>query len=240
MLSDSKLATPGFFLKLSNYLIPVSLVLGGLCFFLGLLFALWLSPEDYQQGHAVRLMYVHVPAAWMSLLIYVFMAGNAFFSLVYKHVLADVYIEMSASLGALFTFICLITGAIWGKPMWGTWWVWDARLTSVLILFIIYVSYIQMIHFFDNKRQGLFVGNVLILFGTVMLPIIKYSVDWWYTLHQPASVFRLGGPRLPLEMLIPLFLMLGGFICYFILMFSLKVRTVLMQRKRRDDRGPSC
>ena len=164
---------------------------------IGLYWALVVAPADYQQGEAYRIMYIHVPAAWMSLFTYLVVAAASAAGLIWRHALAEVTARAAAPIGACFTAVALVTGSIWGKPMWGTWWVWDARLTSVLILFFLYLGYIALHDAFDDPARGARAASILALVGVVNLPIIKFSVDWWNTLHQPATVLRLGGPLSP-------------------------------------------
>jgi heme exporter protein C len=181
---------------------------------LALLAGLWLvagSPEDYQQGDTVYIMYIHVPSAWLSMFTYATMAAAALGTLVWRHPLADVSAKAAAPIGAAFTFLALVTGSLWGRPMWGTWWVWDARLTSVLILFIMYLGLIALWRTIEDPTRAARAAAVLILVGTVNLPIIKFSVDWWNTLHQPASVIRLDGPTIDPSMLWPLLVMAIAF-----------------------------
>ena len=154
--------------------------------------SLFASPPDYQQGESVRIMYVHVPAAWMALFCYTNMAIAAAVGLIWKHPVADLAAKATAPIGACFTFLALLTGSLWGKPMWGTWWVWDARLTSMLVLFFLYLGYMALHNAFDDPARGVRASSILALVGFVNVPIIKFSVDWWYTLHQPASIVRMG------------------------------------------------
>jgi heme exporter protein C len=178
-------------------------------------------------------MYVHVPAAWMALFIYTMMAVSSASFLIWKHPLADVAAQSAAAIGAGFTALALITGALWGQPMWGTWWVWDARLTSMLILFFLYLGYIALVNAFDEPDRGARAGAILALVGVVNVPIIKFSVDWWNTLHQPASLTRLDAPAIDPSMLIPLLLMAAGFKLYFLSVLVLRMRTHLMARRIR-------
>jgi heme exporter protein C len=189
------------------------------------------APPDYQQGDTVRIMYVHVPAAWMALSVYLFVAVASAVGLVWRHPLAEVAARASAPIGAAFTFVCLATGSLWGRPMWGAWWVWDARLTSVLILFFLYLGYIALANAFDDPSRGGRAAAVLALVGVVNLPIIKFSVDWWNTLHQPASVMRIGGPRIAISMLAPLLIMAVGFTLLFVALLMVRMRTALNERK---------
>ena len=227
------LANPARFMRLSGVLLPW---LGGAAaglLALGLVWSLVLAPPDYQQGESVRIMYIHVPAAWMALSVYLFVAVASAVALGWRHPLADIAASAAAPNGAAFTSVCLATGSLWGRPMWGTWWVWDARLTSVLILFFLYLGYIALVNAFDDPERGGRAGSVLALVGVVNLPIIKFSVDWWNTLHQPASVMRLGGPTIALSMLLPLLVMSAGFMLLFLWVLALRMRTALNETKAR-------
>lgn len=210
---------------------PLFLLVGFASLIAGIVYGLFISPADYQQGDAVRIMYVHVPSAWMSLFIYSFIAVLSFGYLVWKNPLCYLVAKAAAPVGAYFTLICLITGSIWGYPMWGTWWVWDARLTSVLILFFIYLGYIALGEAFNTEEQEAKSASVLALVGIINIPIIKYSVEWWNTLHQPASVFRIGGPTIDNSMLIPLLLMAVAWMCIFALALFYKVKTAIYIKK---------
>ena len=226
-----RFANPARFQRLSAAILPWSAGATVVLMIAGLYLSLFSSPVDYQQGDTVRIMYIHVPAAWMSLFVYVNMAIAAACGLVWKHPLANLFAKASAPVGAGYALICLITGSLWGAPMWGTWWVWDARLTSMLILFFLYLGYMALLNAFDDQDRGLKAGNVLLLVGVVNVPIIKFSVDWWNTLHQPASVFRMDGPTIDTTMLVPLLLMALAFTAYFITVVLLRVRTEINQRK---------
>ena len=226
-----RFANPARFLRLSSAILPWSAGATVILLIVGLYFSLFSSPPDYQQGETVRIMYIHVPAAWMSLFVYVNMAMAAAAGLVWKHPLADLFAKAAAPVGAGFTFVCLVTGSLWGAPMWGTWWVWDARLTSVLILFFLYLGYMALVNAFDDPQRGMKAGNVLLLVGVVNVPIIKFSVDWWNTLHQPSSVIRMGGPTIDGTMLTPLLVMAFGFTTYFITVVLLRVKAEIVQRK---------
>jgi heme exporter protein C len=228
-----RFANPARFMRLSGLLLPplavaAALLLGG-----GLYLALFVSPPDYQQGEAVRIIYVHVPAAWMASLVYAVVAAASVVGLVWRHPLAHIAAEQAAPLGAGFTLVCLVSGSLWGEPMWGTWWVWDARLTSVLVLFFLYLGFIALVHAFDDRSRGSRAAAILAIVGVVNLPIIKFSVDWWNTLHQPASVFRLGGPTIAASMLWPLLIMATGFMVFFAALLLLRMRTALMDAKLR-------
>ena len=199
----------------------------------GLWYAFFVSPADYQQGETVRIMYVHVPSAWMALFVYTMMAVASATGLIWKHPLAHVVALAAAPVGAGFTVICLATGSLWGKPMWGTWWVWDARLTSVLILFFLYLGFIALANAFDNPARGERAAAILALVGVVNVPIIKFSVDWWNTLHQPASVTKLGMQSIHVSMLIPMLLMAVGFTALFVSLLIIRVRAELLTRRIR-------
>src|SRR6478672_10389028 len=208
------LANPTTFVDLTRRVLPWLAAVTMALFVAGL----WLSfaaPPDYQQGETVKIMYLHVPAAWMATFVYAVMTLSALGTLVWRHSLADAAQKAAAPLGAGFTFICLVTGSLWGKPMWGTWWVWDARLTSVLVLFVIYLGLIALWQTIEEPSRAARAAAILTLVGVVNLPIIKFSVDWWNTLHQPASVFRLGGPTIASSLLYPLAVMAVGFTLLF-------------------------
>jgi heme exporter protein C len=199
----------------------------------GLYLALVASPPDYQQGESVRIMYVHVPAAWMAMFCYAALAGASAVGLIWKHPVADLAAKATAPIGASFTFLALVTGSLWGKPMWGTWWVWDARLTSVLILFFLYLGYMALQSAFDDPARGAKAAAIIAIVGFVNVPIIKFSVDWWYTLHQPASVFRAGGPSIDPTMLWPLGLMAAGFTTYYLYVVLVRLRAEIVAGKIR-------
>lgn len=224
-------ANPTRFLALIRWVMPVASVLCVALLAAGLWLAFFGSPVDYQQGETVRIMYIHVPAAWMALFIYTSMAVAAFVGLVWKHVVAELYARAAAPLGAGFTLICLVTGALWGQPMWGTWWAWDARMTSVLVLFFLYLGYIALSDAFDDPQKGINAGAILLLVGVVNVPIIKFSVDWWNTLHQPASVTRMGMPAIDASMLWPLGMMALAFNVLFIALVCLRLRTEIYRRR---------
>lgn len=198
---------------------------------LGLYYALFNSPADYQQGETVRIMYVHVPAAWMALFCYTVIAVSSAVGFIWKHPLADVAAKQSAPIGAGFTFLALVTGSLWGKPMWGAWWAWDARLTSVLILFFLYIGYMSVWRAFPDKARAARLAAILAIVGFVNIPIIKFSVDWWNSLHQPASVFRAGGPTIDGSMLAPLFLMGAAYMMFFATALIQSMRNELMARR---------
>src|SRR5246500_551706 len=207
MMTLTTLANPSRFLSLAEQLLAWFAMATGVAFAVGLYQALWVAPEDYQQGETVRIMFIHVPAAWLGMLCWTLMSVSAFGTLVWRHPLADVALKTAAPLGAAFTFVCLVTGSLWGRPMWGTYWVWDARLTSVLVLFLMYLGLIALWRTVEDPSRAGRAAAILTLVGAINLPIIKFSVDWWNTLHQPASVFRLGGPSIHQAILAPLLVM---------------------------------
>ena len=202
--------------KARNWLLPITIILVCTGTFLGLFWA----PPDYQQGDAFRIIYVHVPSAWMSLFVYLYMVLAAVVALVWKIKVAEVGLRAAAPIGMVFTFLALLTGSIWGKPMWGTWWVWDARLTSELILLFIYLGIIGLVSAIDDPRTGSRAGAVMTLIGAINIPIIHYSVEWWNTLHQGPTVTKFDSPSIELSMLIPLLIMAMGFMSYFLLVLS--------------------
>ncbi|MCF3628443.1 heme ABC transporter permease [Thalassospiraceae bacterium LMO-SO8] len=229
-------ANPRRFMKLATVLSPWLAGATALLAAAGLYLGLFASPADYQQGETVRIMYVHVPAAWMSLFCYVGLAVSAAVGLIWKHPVADVAARATAPIGACFTFLALLTGSLWGKPMWGAWWVWDARLTSVLVLFFLYLGYMALNSAFDDPQRGSKASAILAMVGLVNVPIIKFSVDWWNTLHQPASIVRMGGPTIHPDMLWPLFLMIGAFTAYYLWVLMLRMRRELTETRLRARR----
>jgi heme exporter protein C len=202
----------------------------------GLYLALFVAPPDYQQGDAARIMYVHVPAAWMALFVYASMAVASAVAFIWKHPLADVAAKASAPIGAVFTALALITGSLWGQPMWGTWWVWDARLTSVLILFFLYLGYIVLWNVIEEPTRAARAARILALVGAINVPIIKFSVDWWNTLHQGASVFRMDGPTITSPMLWPLLVMALGYNLFYVTFLLIRMRMEVSQRRLRTIR----
>jgi heme exporter protein C len=224
------LANPTRFLALVARILPWLAGLTALLFVVGLVMS-FTTEGDYQQGDTVRIMYVHVPAAWLSMMCYSVMALSAIGTLVWRHPLADVSHKAAAPLGAGFTLIALVTGSLWGKPMWGTWWVWDARLTSVFVLFLMYLGLIAFNRAMDDPSRAARVSAVLILVGFVNIPIIKFSVDWWNTLHQPASVMRMDGPTIDPEFLWPLLVMAIAFTCLFFTLHLMAMRNEIWRRR---------
>ena len=227
------LASPARFMRISGLLLPWFAAAALVLVPLGLALGLFYAPPDYQQGDSVRIMYVHVPSAWMAMMIYSIMAAGSACFLIWKHPVAYVIASASAPIGACFTFITLVTGALWGKPMWGAWWVWDARLTSVLILFFLYIGYMLLEAAIDEEERKRFSASVLSLIGFVNVPIIKFSVDWWSTLHQPASILRLDGPSIHPSMLWPLLLCIAAFTVFYAALLLVRARRMILLHKIR-------
>ncbi len=226
-----RLAHPGQFLIWTKYLLWPLIVVTALLFALGLWFAFFNSPADYQMGDTVRIMYVHVPTAWLSQFVYGAMAVSALGTLVWRHPMADVSMKAAAPLGAAFTAMALFTGSMWGRPTWGTFWEWDGRMTSTLILLFIYLGIVALWRAFDDQLRAARVIAIFTLVGAVNVPIIKFSVDWWSTLHQPASVFRADGPTMPGSLLTPLFIMFFAFTFLFINLQVVTMRTEVRRRR---------
>src|SRR3954463_1401586 len=229
----TRFANPARFMRASGKALPWLGAATAFVLMAGLFWSLVVAPPDYQQGETVRIMFIHVPSAWMALSVYLFIAISSAVALVWRHPLAEIAGQAAAPIGAGFTLVCLATGSLWGRPMWGAWWVWDARLTSVLVLFFLYLGYIALVNAFDDASRGARAGSLLALVGVVNLPIIKFSVDWWNTLHQPASVIRMGRPAIDASMLIPLLIMAVAFMLLFAMLLLLRMRTALNERKAR-------
>ena len=230
----NKISPNGFYFFVTQ-LIPWLLSISFILISYGIYQGLFVAPPDYQQGDAFRIMYVHVPSAWLSLFAYSVLAFCSIVSLVWRIKVFEILSISSAKIGALFTFLTLVTGAIWGKPMWGTWWVWDARLTSELILFFIYISIILLNYSFDDYKKGARAANILAIVGLINIPIIHFSVEWWNTLHQGPSVIKLGSPSISSEMLIPLIYVAVGFTFYFFASLFLSARNILLVRERHKS-----
>jgi heme exporter protein C len=227
----SRLAHPGQFLNWSRYLVWPLAIVTALTFAAGLWFAFLNSPEDYQMGDMVRVMYIHVPNAWLSMLVYGVMAVAALGTLVWRHPLADVAAKAAVPLGAVFTAATLYSGALWGRPTWGTYWEWDGRMTSELVLLLIYLGIIALWRAFDDQLKAGRIVAIVTLVGAINIPVIHYSVDWWNTLHQPASVFTATGPKMPFSILMPLFVMLFAFTFLFALLQVVRMRTEILRRR---------
>ena len=228
---ENKFVNPGFLVSYMKPLTPWLGVIALLLVAIGLWFSFYNSPLDYQQGNAVRIMYIHVPSAWLGMGIYLFISVSSFFGLVYGHVVAFSLARAAAPIGATFTAICLISGSAWGKPMWGTWWVWDARLTSVLILFFFYIGYIIFSKSFNDFSKGEKFSSILSIIGLLNIPIIKFSVDYWNTLHQPASISKIGSPSIHVDMMIPLLIMTFAFVFIFIHLLIIRLQIELNDRR---------
>jgi heme exporter protein C len=230
-----KLGSPKHFYRLAGKWIPwLALICAGFML-AGLYQGLWVAPPDYQQGESYRIMFVHVPAAWMSMFVYVVMAGAGAIGLIWHMKLAEIVAISSAPIGASFTFLALVTGSIWGKPMWGTWWVWDARLTSELILLFLYLGVIALYNAVDDKRTAIRAVSILALVGVVNIPIIHYSVEWWNTLHQGPTVTKFDAPSIDIRMLIPLLLMAVAFKLFYVVMVLMRSRCEVLQRERNTQ-----
>ncbi len=227
------LASPAKFIRFSDAVLPWLVAATVILLTLGLVEALFVSPADYQQGDTVRIMYIHVPSAMMSISIYTVMALASASFLIWKHTLADVIARASAPIGAGFTALTLATGSLWGKPMWGAWWVWDARLTSVLIQFFLYIGYIALSDNYAFQERGKKICAIMALVGFANIPVIRYSVDWWNTLHQPASLIREGGMAIDGSMLLPLFAMAVAFGLFYAVLLMIRVKTALLHQKIR-------
>jgi len=231
----AELANPSRFLRVANLVIPW-LGVATVCLFAFALYRAMLAPDDYQQGATVKIMFLHVPSAWLGMLCWGLMTFAALGTLVWRHPLADVTAKAAAPLGAAFTLLCLVTGSLWGRPEWGTYWVWDARLTSELILFLLYLGVIVLWRAVEDASRAARAVAILTLVGAVDLPIIKFSVDWWNTLHQGASVFRLGGSTIDPTILIPLLLMTAAFTLLFVTLLLAAMRNEILRRRVRTLR----
>ena len=220
--------SPKYFYDISFPLSKWAAIICAICFISGLYGGLVLAPADYQQGDSFRIIYLHVPSAWMSLFVYLIMAFSGAVSLIWRIKITDIIARASAPIGASFTFIALVTGAIWGKPMWGTYWVWDARLTSELILLFLYLGYIALQSAFDDKRIAARAGAILALIGVINIPIIHYSVEWWSTLHQGPTISKFDKPSIHLTMLIPLLLMVVAFKTFYITTLLIRARSEIL------------
>jgi len=217
-------------------LIPIAWIVCLLSLGYGLTVGLAFAPADYQQGEAYRIIYVHVPCATLSLMVFAVMAVMSFVYLIWKIKLADIFAKASAPIGASFTFLALVTGALWGKPMWGTWWIWDVRLTSELILLFVYLGIIALRAAIENVETSSRAASILTLVGAVDLPIVHYSVNWWNTLHQKASLLQFAKPTLAPSMLFPLLAMLLAFSCYYIAVMLMRSRCELLLREAETKR----
>ncbi len=230
-----RMASPPHFYAFADKLMPWMTVLFLLLAIPGLYLGLFVAPADYQQGDSYRIIYIHVPAAWMSLFIYVLMAIAGGIALIWRMKLAEVFLISSAPIGASFTFIALVTGSLWGKPMWGTWWVWDARLTSELILLFLYLGVISLYGAIEDRRTASRAVAILAIVGVVNIPIIHYSVEWWNTLHQGPTVAKADKPSIHISMLIPLLLMATAFKFYYAMAVLQSMKVELLQREQNSQ-----
>jgi len=228
-----KLGSPKWFYETANKLLPWFLWIGVALLLAGSVWGLAFAPQDYQQGNSFRIIYLHVPSAILAQSCYMMMAVAAVISLVWKMKLADMFIASAAPIGAAFTFLALFTGAVWGKPTWGTWWVWDARLTAMLVLLFLYFGVISLRSALENIDLASRASAILILVGVVNIPIIKYSVEWWNTLHQPATFTLTEKPAMPPEMWLPLLVMVIGMYCFFVAISLMRIKNEILQRERR-------
>jgi len=227
-----QMGSPRYFYDVAGKLVPWFMVSFLISLVLGIYYGLFVAPPDYQQGESYRIMYIHVPAAWMSMFIYVVMAVSGLISLVWRIKMTEVIVISSATVGASFTFLALVTGSLWGKPMWGTWWVWDARLTSELLLLFLYLGIIALHSAVEDKRVAARAVSILALVGVVNIPIIHYSVEWWNTLHQPASITKMGKPSMDISMLMPLLIMAISFKLYYGAVVLMRARAEIIERER--------
>ncbi len=230
-----RLASPASFYQLAGRILPWCLFATLILMAVGLVGGLVYAPTDYQQGDAFRIIYVHVPSAWMSMFVYMVMAVNSAIFLVWHIKLSDVIARASVVIGASFTFLALLTGSIWGKPMWGTWWIWDARLTSELLLLFLYLGYIGLRSAIDDRRVAGRAAAILALVGAINIPIIHYSVDWWNTLHQSASVTKFDAPSIDMKMLIPLLCMALAFKLFYLWVLLINSRSELLEQEKRSQ-----
>lgn len=228
------LANPTQFLKVANAVLPYVWGITVALFAIGLYGALVTAPADYQQGETVRIMFVHVPAAWLALMIYSIMALASGIAIIFRHPLADAAAKVAAPIGAVFCFLALATGSLWGKPMWGAWWVWDARLTSMFVLFLLYIGYMAVWQAIDEPHRAALIARIVALVGAINIPIVKFSVNWWNSLHQPASVFRMGGPTIASSMLWPLLVMGLAYTFLFVALHLVAIRAEIAARKIRQ------
>ncbi len=229
------LANPTRLLAIADRLRPWAWAAALALFAVGLTLGLYRSPPDYQQGETVRIMFVHVPAAWMALFAYTFMALAHGTAIVFRHPVADLVAKAAAPAGLCFTFLALATGSLWGKPMWGTWWQWgDARLTSMFILLLLYLGYLAVWQTIEDPARAARIAAIVALVGVINVPIIKYSVDWWSTLHQPASVLRMDGPTIHVSLLVPLLVMIAAYTVLFLALLLTNVKTEILARRIRQ------
>ncbi len=230
-----RLGSPKWFYDISGRWLPWIACVASILLLTGTVWGLAFAPQDYQQGNSFRIMYIHVPSAFLAQSCYFVMAICGGIGLVWKMKLSDIVAKSCAPIGASFTLLALVTGAIWGKPTWNTWWVWDARLTSMLVLLFLYLGVIALQSAIVDRNQAAKASAVLTLVGLVNIPIIKYSVEWWNTLHQPASFSLISRPAMPMEMWMPLLIMVIGFYCFFAAVLIMRTRVEILEREWRTD-----
>jgi len=233
-MAMQQFANPARFLKLAQALLPPIWGATVVAFAAGVYMALVTAPPDYQQGETVRIMFVHVPAAWMALMVYTAMALASASAAIFRHPLADMAAKAAAPIGAMFCFLALVTGSLWGKPMWGAWWVWDARLTSMFVLFLLYLGYMAVWQAIEDPHRAALIARIVAIAGFINVPIVKFSVDWWNSLHQGASVFRMGGPTIDPRMLWPLLIMAVAYMLLFGGLLLIAMRSEITARKIRQ------
>jgi heme exporter protein C len=231
-----KFANPTNFLKIANAVLPYIWVITAVLFVLGLYGALITSPADEKHGEAVRMMYVHVPAAWMGMFVYCAMAFFSAVAIVYRHPLADAAAKTAAPIGAVFCFLALVTGSLWGKPGWGTYWVWDARITSMFVLMLFYLGYIALWQSIEEPTRAAAIARVVAIVGVINVVIVKFSVEWWHTLHQGASVLKMGGSTIDRSMLWVLLVMAVAYTILFLALHLTAIRSEIASRKLRQAR----
>ena len=231
----TQLSNPEVFIRVTKPWIPVAGIVALACIAIGSIVGLRFSPEDVRQGESVRIMYVHVPAAWLALQTYAFIAVASLTSFIWRHRLADIAAREAAPIGLLFTVLAIVTGALWGKVTWGVFWDWDPRMTSMLVLVFLYLGYIAIWQLVDNEWTAARSAGLLAMLGAVNLPIIKFSVDWWDSLHQNATVIREGGPRMPASMLTPLLVMALGYTALFAFVVLIRTHTALAVKRRETQ-----
>jgi heme exporter protein C len=224
-------ANPERFMRISAWALPIAVTLAIILFAIGLPWAFLFAPADFRQGESARIMFIHVPAAWWALGIYTFMAIASFAGLVWRHALADVAARAAAPIGAAYAALCLITGSFWGAPTWGTWWEWDARLTSMLVLFLTYVGYLALWAAIEDETRAARLAAILCMAGFINIPIVHFSVDWWNSLHQPASILRTGGSAMDQSMLQPLMMMAGAYLAAFAALLMAGMRAEVFRRR---------